>query len=182
MSGVERQRHALRRRAGVTLAEVLVSIAVMSVLMVAALNTLGASARSYAQLNQLAKGDLLAQDLLDEIVAQPYADGASVTIGTELDELAVTRTDFDDVDDYHNWSASPPERSDGTAIADLTDWTRSVKVQFVCSADVDQVSRVDAGFKRITVSVSFQGKPVASILGIRASGADASLTVDDAVK
>lgn len=169
------QRFAYRRR-GISFVEVLVSMVIMSVLMVSALKTIGGAAQSYAQLNTQARGEMLAQELLGEIMAQQYAENGGTTIGTEAGELTGTRAMFDDVDDYHNWSASPPEFADGTDYADLSGWTRSVKVNFVRSANVNQISLVDAGFKRIIVTVTYQDKVVATAVGIRTSGSDASIS------
>jgi len=162
------------RRCGISFVEVLVSMVIMSVLMVSALKTIGAAAQSYAQLNTQAKGEMLAQELLGEIMAQQYAEGAGTTIGTESGELTGTRAMFDDVDDYHNWSASPPEFVDGTDYADLSGWTRSVKVRYVSFGNYSP-SQGDTGFKLITVTVTYQDKVVATAVGVRTSGSDASI-------
>jgi len=187
------------RRSGISFVEVLVSMVVMSVLMVVALNTIGGAAQSYAQLNAQAKGEMLAQELLGEIMAQPYAENGGTTIGTEAGELTGTRAMFDDVDDYHHWSASPPALANGTTLPDLEGWTRSAEVQYVCPDNVNKrICRVpdavdeyeccddgrrevsvDLGVKLITVTVTYQGRVVATAVGVRTSGSDASLTAQD---
>jgi Tfp pilus assembly protein PilV len=174
-----RERHTGRaQRKAISLAEVLVSMAIMTVLLVSALNTLGASASSHMQINHAVKGEQLAQDLLEEILGWPYADADGGSIGPESGEAGSTRAAFDDVDDFHNWSASPPQLPDGTTLPDLQGWNREVKVQYVKSNDVNTVSFLDDGSKRITVTVRYQAKLVATLAAIRTSASDQSVKVD----
>ena len=72
--------------------------------------------------------------------------------GWEGGEKSRSRSAWDDVDDYHKWSASPPETKDGTAIAGADGWTRQVTVEYVRLADPSQTSGSDEGLKRITVT------------------------------
>ncbi|MDH3583129.1 MAG: hypothetical protein OER86_02825, partial [Phycisphaerae bacterium] len=69
---------------------------------------------------------------------------------------AATRVDFDDVDDYRNWSASPPQAQDGTAITHLAGWTRACTVQKVDPANLAAQGDVaaDMGARQITVTVT----------------------------
>ena len=89
--------------------------------------------------------------------------------GTESGEGTSNRADFDDVDDYHDWSQSPPQRRDGTVIPDLNGWGRSVAVQWVNPTNLSQTLGSDQGAKRMTVTVTHNGRPVASVFAFRTS-------------
>jgi|GEM_PF-6598319 len=72
--------------------------------------------------------------------------------GPELPESSSSRADWDDVDDYEGWSASPPQLKDGTPIADYSGWTREVAVAYVDPLDPNGLSASeDLGLKRIIV-------------------------------
>jgi len=106
-----------------------------------------------------------------EITSAAYAEPVDTpAFGPEGAEDDGTRSAFDDVDDYHNWDASPPKRRDGTAIPDRTDWRRTVQIQHVNPSNLQQMVGTDMGVKRITVIVMHGGKTVARLVGIRTDG------------
>src|SRR5436190_19510312 len=91
-----------RRRLGMTLAEVVISTLIVSVLMLAALSSVGTAAITYRTSAAQADGADVAGELLAEILAMPYADPQSPTnaIGLDSGESSATnRTTLDDVDD-----------------------------------------------------------------------------------
>ncbi len=93
---------------------------------------------------------------------------ASNFIGIDDSEGTSNRTDFDDVDDYHGWSASPPEAKDGTALADYTGWTRSVTVEYVNPLQPGGTAvGSDNGAKRITVTVTDPRGSETKLIGVR---------------
>src|SRR5690349_18095656 len=122
-----------RHHAGFTLVESIMSILIVGVMYVAALNTLGASRVSQATIADQRRGHELAQQLLVEIVALPYADPTTgtTTFGPEAGESTTSRSLFDDIDDYNGWSETPPKLKDGTTISNLTNWSRRVTVEWV---------------------------------------------------
>ena len=71
------------------------------------------------------------------------------------------------MDDFHNWSESPPQFANGTPMPDLAEWRRSVEVVWVNPADLSQTSASDLGVKRITVTVAHNNVVVATRIGIR---------------
>jgi len=98
---VSRWVRATRGRA-MTLAEVVVATAVVAVMLVAALNTLGASARGYVVAGRAQQGGVLAEQLMAEIVQNCYKDpDGSPLFGIEAGDTGTGRTGYDDVDDYH---------------------------------------------------------------------------------
>lgn len=129
------KRIAWHRRRAFSLLEASISVVLVSVMLFAALDTVGASKSSQRLLEQRGRAYLLAQELMSEILRQAYADpedvglidlrlGSLVTvaIGVEAGEPRTCRmtpdawgpyrAGFDDVDDYHGWAASPPQTKD----------------------------------------------------------------------
>ena len=168
---------------GFTLVEAAISIGLVSVLLVAALNTVG-SAR-IGQHNTLARGrgHLLAEDLMAEIMRQSYADpedvgsvdlrdGSPIPSVMTIDsgEQGGSRTDFDDVDDYNGWTATPPEEKGGKDYPNLTGWTRSVSVERLDPTTRSLSPASELGLKRITVTVVHDGVPVAELVAFKGAG------------
>lgn len=156
-----------------TLLEALVSTFVVSVMLVAALNTLGASKLGAHRMEDSARGVLLAQALMAEILPQSYLDPVDPPqFGLEAGEVAGIRATFDDVDDYHGWSSSPPRNPYGSVIPDRADWGRSVTVQWADPANLVSNAVVDTGIKRITVTVTRGGEQVARLGALRTLARD----------
>ncbi len=158
------------RPEGFTLVEAVISLIIVATMFVAALNTVGTSRLSQHKCSLGSRGRLFSESLMTEILRLDYLDpdGQSV-FGLEPGESASTRTDFDDVDDYHGWSSSPPVEKDGTPIPGLTGWKRSVTVEWVEPLDVTQVSVTETNVKRVTVTVIYDDVPVVSLIGIRSA-------------
>ncbi len=164
------ERHPAR---AFSLAEAIVAIAIVGIMLVAALNTVGAARLGEQKTGDRGKGMLLAQQLMAEILQQRYEEPVDIPVfGPESGEAAGSRANFDDVDDYEGWAASPPQYRDGTVIPDLVGWTRSVHVDWVDPADLAQVVGSDARIKRITVRVTRGDVPAASIAAVRTGAAD----------
>jgi type II secretory pathway pseudopilin PulG len=157
-----------RRRAAFSLVEVVVSVLIVSGLFVAALSALAAAKTGQYVLTERNRGVLLAQDLLTEILQQPYEDPETPGVfGCEGAEAGTTRQDFDDVDDYRAWSASPPQMKDGSAIPGTEGYARSVTVQWANPANLDELSASPTGVKRITVTVKHNDRIVGQLFGVR---------------
>jgi prepilin-type N-terminal cleavage/methylation domain-containing protein len=156
--------------AGFTLVEAMMSILIVGVMFVAALQTLGSSRLSQATIANQRRGYELAQQLLAEMIALPYKEPAGgTTNGPDTGEVNGKRSLFDDIDDYHAWTEQPPALKDGTALTNLADWSRRVTVTWVDPASIDTTRGTESGMKRITVSVSRGLKPVASLTALRAN-------------
>ena len=153
-----------RRQRGLSMVEVVVSILIVGVMAAAAMRTIGAARMAQYRVGVRSHGQMLAQDLMSEVLAQAYAESSgSTSFGRESGESATSRAKYDDVDDYHGWSASPPQTADGQAHADLADFTRSVTVVRVKAAMPDQSASSDTGVKRITITVRHRGLVVAEL-------------------
>lgn len=103
------------RRTGFTLIESLVSVTITAIAGTALFSAIGASlGASYSALNKTI-GVGLADQMLDEM--------ASVRFPTASDTRPAyngRREDFDELDDYHNWSASPPVNKNGMKLGKET--------------------------------------------------------------
>lgn len=154
-----------------TLVEAVISIVIVAVMLVAVLNTVGASAVTQHKAALLSRGRLLAESLMSEILCRSYQDPEGApAFGREAGESASTRTAFDDVDDYHGWSADPPTARDGTPLPNSAGWQRAVTVEWVSSTDPQQTETTETGVKRITVTATWNGIPQASLVALKAAG------------
>ncbi len=162
---VTRRGRVVRR--GVTIVEAAISMLIVGLMMVAALNTVAASGVRQHRAADKSRARFLAQDLMAEIVQQPYADADEVleAIGPNAGEL--TRAAFNDVDDYHGFTESPPRYRDATPIPGLDNWERRVSVQWVSPATPGTSSIFPTGVKRITVQVFHRGNLVAESVSLR---------------
>jgi prepilin-type N-terminal cleavage/methylation domain-containing protein len=157
-----------RPASGFTLVEVIISVLIVGILFTAALQAAAAARVADYLVANRNRGALLAQGLMDEITQKAYKNPTLPVFGPESGETS--RSAFNDVDDYHNWSESPPQNPDGTSVPDYTNWTRTVTVEWVPSTDLTgPASASETGLKRITVTVKFKDKPVASVVALRAN-------------
>ena len=151
-----------------TLVEAVISTVIVGIMFVAAMSVLGATAVSKRSTQQQALGYSLAQDLMNEILIQPYEDPTQTAVfGRESGEGGVNRIDFDDVDDYESWSATPPEDKNGTSLTGYDQWTRSVDISFVKPTDLQTELLSRTGVKRIAVTVSRDGIVATQLIAIR---------------
>ena len=154
---------------GFTLIEAVVSLLIASGMLVAALNTVGAARATDHKVAERTRGLLLAQALMAEILQQEYTDPdyGLGSFGLGADEATGTRSLFEDVDDYHGWQASPPQRKDGTPIAWAQGYEEVVTVAWVNPADLSQTSGSETGVKRIEVTINRNNRMVASLVAYR---------------
>ena len=151
-----------------TIVEAVISTIIVAAMVVAALNTVGASRLTQHKASVANRGRLLAESLMGEILRRDYQDPYKpVVFGPEADESTETRADFDDVDDYHLWSSSPPVAEDGTTLANTTGWQRSVTVEWVVAKEPAQVAGSESYAKRITVTVGHNNVPQATLVAVR---------------
>ena len=158
-----------RSRQGLSLIEVTVCTMLTGLIVVGAMRCLTSALQSaeIAADNSLAV--LLAEDLMEEILQQDYLEpGDAPQFGIEAGEMAGMRSEWDDVDDYDDWTASPPEDQDGNVLYDRS-WKRSVTVSHVSAADLKTpVSDTnDTGVKLITVIVTRNGAEAVTLTSIQ---------------
>jgi hypothetical protein len=132
-----------------------ISIVLVATVFAVAMNTVGASRTMMFRVADRAAADALAAQMAAEILALPYWSPVYHSgMGPNSEEAAAgDRSKFDDVDDYHNWSTTPPEHKNGTAMTDHAGLTRSVKTPWVDPSDLTTERNYETGVKRITVQV-----------------------------
>jgi prepilin-type N-terminal cleavage/methylation domain-containing protein len=150
---------------GFTMVESLICIVIVGVMLTAALRAVGASNSAQLKSSNRAVGGILAQSLADEIMAELFENPTSPVFGPEPGET--TRASFNDVDDFNSWSESPPRNLDGTAMSNLSGWTRSVAIAWAPATDLTMTSTSDTGIKRIIVTVKRNNAIVATRTAIR---------------
>ncbi|TWU49397.1 type IV pilus modification PilV family protein [Rubripirellula reticaptiva] len=134
-------------RSGVTLIEVLVSTILISGVL---LTSLAASAnlwRSRIQSHSTAMAAELSESILGEITSRRFEDSVDPIWGHEADENGAGRSAFDDIDDYHEYTASPPVHRDGTTMTDYAGWSVSITVEPAWAIDTGITSTppIDSG-------------------------------------
>lgn len=167
-------RHAPARPA-FSLIESMLALVLASGALVAALGVIGAAARAEAFAQRRAIGQTLASEVLLEVCSmsfeQPGSVGSWGRAGAEVG--ATSREQLNDVDDFIDWSESPPKSRDGVARADLDGWASSVRVERVSLANHGGAAvSYDSRVKRVTVTVSYKGARVASASAIRTGAWD----------
>ncbi len=164
------------RRPAVSLVESALAVVLVGSILVVALNAVGGAVTGRKSTADHAIAQHLAMALMTEILAQSYADpDQSPIFGIESGETGAlgNRTAFDDVDDYHNWTESPPQRKSGEIYTDRTGWRRTVRVQYVANTNLTLLAGSDQGFKRITVIVALNNEVKATVIAIRSGAAQA---------
>ena len=159
----------VRHRQGISLVEVSVSTLLVGLLVVSALRSVAGATQAAESSVVRTEGMLLAENMMEEILQQDYAEPVDAAVfGIEGSEAAGNRTDWDDADDYDQWTASPPQKKDGTTVVDA-EWTRSVEVEHVAADDlsVTRADTEDTGVKKITVIVSHNNHEVARLVSIQ---------------
>lgn len=152
-----------------TIVEAMISTIIVAMMFVAALNTVGASRVTQYKASQVIRGQLMAESLLSEILQQSYEDPDGTPIfGLETGELGTTRAAWDDVDDYEEFTESPPATKDGTVLTNATGWERQVRVEWVAASDPTTAQTAETGIKRVVVTVRYTGSPQTSLAALKA--------------
>jgi len=153
-------------RKGNSLIELTLATLLVGVLLSAALTATGQSLLAQRKTADRIAGQQLATTMLAEVLAKPYNDpGGSLSIlGLDLLEILSQESSYDDVDDYHGHTESPPNTATGVAIPGYTGWTRSVSIAWVDATTLAVVTS-DSGVKRVTVTVSAPGGGTSTATG-----------------
>jgi hypothetical protein len=140
----------------------------VGVLLVAAMRSVGASAFAQYRAAEQVTAQFLADGLLAEILVKDYREpGTTSGFGLETGESSASKANYDDVDDYNNWSESPPQFADGTTMPNLDGWRRRVEVVWAVASDPTQQAFAETGAKRIAVFVEHNGRVVATRVALR---------------
>jgi hypothetical protein len=157
-------------RRGLTMAEIVVSTAIVGVMTVAALESVNMVYRTRRENANRLTGPGLAQELMAEVLAMPYEDPQNPggAIGIDAGESSSARSTFDDVDDYNVWTSSDTKLRDGSTAAGYSSWQQQVRVAFAGLANPSSNSGSDTGLKRITVTVTSPQNVATTLVALRA--------------
>lgn len=142
----------LSARSAFTLIELIVTIAISGIVILAIIAEFGEAMKGLAWQKAVRSATVLSEDMMHEIRSKNFTDPQ--TPGSFTNEEGVVRRDFDDVDDYNGWAKSPPETIEGAAMTNYSGFRRSVTVGYVNAADLDTPVTNVTSFKRIAVVVS----------------------------
>lgn len=140
-----------------SLIEATISVVIVSVLLMGALYMAGSAARAQQSLVKRTTAPMVADDLLNEILQCYYEEPIDTpSFGLEPGELlpGQDRSNYDDIDDYHNLSEPTPRDSAGVPISEYEDWVRTVVVERVLILTPNTTSVTDTGLRRITVTAT----------------------------
>jgi prepilin-type N-terminal cleavage/methylation domain-containing protein len=167
---VPRVRRACGLRAGVTLLELIVSVAIVGVTMAAAMAAAGVAAQYRLRTLDASFGAVLASHLMDEILSKGYGSTGGGAIGAV--GHVVSRAGFTTIDEYHGLVDDPPSDAGGTEIDGATGWRRVVEVERVLADAPETGTHDETGVKRVHVTVFRNGRPAASVTALRTAALD----------
>ncbi len=145
-----------------TYIEVLLSVAILGFVLIPLLSQFYTGIQGNVTAELVTQSIDLADDLMEEIKSRRFDENISPdepvppgVLGVDAGENPNDRSTFDDVDDYLGWQQSPPQAIDGTVLADFSEFSRSVTVEYVTVSGADWISsNTQTYYKRISVIVS----------------------------
>ena len=143
---------ATPRRRGITLIETIISVLIVAGLFVAAVSTLGAARSAESRTAERLHAQALAEDLISEILAQPYDHPTAPALAVADASGDTDRLGYQSLNDYHRWFSSPPRTPDGTPLTGYDDFSREVEITWADPTTLASATS-DTGVKRITVRV-----------------------------
>ncbi|MGF1634667.1 MAG: hypothetical protein ACFCVE_12510 [Phycisphaerae bacterium] len=148
-------RASSRRRfaGGFTLPEAALTMAIVGMGVLSVVRLMAACTQQNRMGDHITTGMMLAANMQEALTPLPFSDpdgAGGVVIGSEPGETTLT---YDDIDDFHNKSFSPPLDAMRSEIADLARYTQSVVVEYV-DPDRPSVTGVATDAKRVTVVIT----------------------------
>lgn len=151
-------------KCGFTIVEAALSVAIVGVLLVASTATFSSIAKARKSQVESRLAYLLGQQLMAE-VSQCYFQQQATTpvFGPQAGQ---TRSQFDYVDAYDGYTASPPVSKAGAALADYSGWTQAVSVAYVDPSHPNTTAS-SSTLKRIIVTITAPSGRQYSLTGLR---------------
>lgn len=152
---------------GFTFLEIMLALSILSVALVGFLEIFNTALNSSYRATQESIAINLARGLMAEIMGKNFEEPGSGTpppaLGLDAGEIITDRNTFDDVDDYNDYSESPPltvggDPMDGLGTPPRPNYSRFSRGVSVVYCDISGSNIVDVvaptDYKHITVSVS----------------------------
>jgi len=165
-----RTRHCKTRQSGFTLAEAMLATVILGIAAAGILLPFTSGATVQAEGMRRTLAVKLAGDLMEQIITRPFHDpnGSIYDYNLEADAGETTFEDFDNLDDFHNYSELQGQVKDAAGIV-FTDlnyarFSRNVSCQYVTVPQQPTQSEPEkCNFIRITVRVYYSDKEIAII-------------------
>lgn len=154
------------------MAETIVSTLLVGMVLVGTIQVVGPTVRSGSVMADKLVASNLARELNEEISTKYFTSPLLDDVDSMGAAVGENRSTYDDIDDYHGVSNSPPQNSAGTPMAHLSGWSRVVKVVHVDLDDPSVESGSYTGLKRVTVTVSKDGVQLAQVVSLHSHSAD----------
>lgn len=143
---------SIRRQSGISLIELIIYIAIVSVGIAGILSVMSVTAQHSADPMMRKQALAVAESLLEEVLLKEYDNPVGGYSGPD-------RTQFDDVDDYNGYSMTGISDIGGSPIAALSSYNASVAVSGTTLSGV--------AAKLVTVTVSGPGSLSIALSGYR---------------
>lgn len=157
-----------RRRAGFTLIEALFAAMLLGLVIVAICASSGAFTMANGYGMDLSTAEFLVEEVREMLATVPVVEPTqTLAFGPESGETSAAL--YDDIDDFHNASFSPPVSMDRTVMNEFAGFRQRITVQNVSAVNLDQaVSNHSSDFVRVTVVIEKNNAPLATTSWIRA--------------
>ncbi len=107
------KRHARR---AFSMVEALIAVTITAIAGGALLTSIGSAVQTSSESTHTLVAQGLAEQLMDEIAATRFPEDVPVTTKTGITESALTRDEFENIDEYSGWKQSPPTARDGSIV------------------------------------------------------------------
>lgn len=165
-------RHVRARSGGFTIIETVVAMLIISGVLMAAMKAVVSTNRVREAARERTFAVALCEDMLAEACSKKYEDpSAGGLIGTDTNDTVFPRS-MDDVDDYEQVQETPPYQPDFTPVPGSDGWKRVTRVEYVDPANPSTVVASDQGVKRVSVTVSKNGRAVLTLVALRTKAWD----------
>lgn len=178
-------------RRGIAMIEAVLATAIVGGLVVAALSLVGSVSVERRVTVERNTGQLLVQDLAEEIVALPVRAASPAIKAVEdrgllkplvgevtraVDAVAIgataNRSAYTAITDYDGLKESPPVDRNGSPIPGADGWIRTVEVTVVNSSKPEGDEDQSGSVVRVTVRAEINGRTVGELVLFRSGAAD----------
>jgi len=146
---------------GFILVEVSVTYVILSLALVTLLPVFLLAIRASKNTEQIVSATNLSSELMEEVLMRKWDQSTPSpalhipspgAIGVDAGETASDKRTFNDIDDFNNWTESPPKDPVMNNMTDFSPYTRTVTVSYVDANLATSATATD--YKKVTVCTS----------------------------